>query len=124
MNDQVMAELLIFWLVSTPVFLVLATFWKSFVLVRLWGWFVVPFFQAKPLTIPLAFGLCFVVALVTGIRNGLWVDFSRLFQDEGALIADLLLQLFLLPAYILLMGWIVSRWVHKGHDQAVATGAP
>ncbi len=118
MNDQVVTQLLFAWLVSLPLFLVVATLWKSFVLVRLWGWFVVPFFQAKPLTIPVAFGLCFIVALVSGLRYGLWTDLTLLFGREAADSPDLyLLQVLLLPAYILLMGWIVSRWVNKGQDQ-------
>ncbi len=116
MNDQDIAALSQFWLIM-PFFLVVAIFWKSFVLVRLWGWFVVPFFQAKPLTIPVAFGLCFIVALVSGLRMGLVTDLTPSFQPEAAHGVDVLLQLFLLPAYILLAGWIVSRWVDKGLDQ-------
>ncbi len=116
MSDQAIASLSQFWLIM-PFFLVVAIFWKSFVLVRLWGWFVVPFFQAKPLTIPVAFGLCFIVALVSGLRMGLVTDLTPSFQPEAAHGIDVLLQLFLLPAYILLMGWIVSRWVNKRQDQ-------
>ena len=47
MNDQVVTQLLFAWLVSIPVLLVVATLWKSFVLVRLWGVVCRPFLSGE-----------------------------------------------------------------------------
>jgi hypothetical protein len=44
---------------------------KAFVLCLLWEWYLVAYFNIAPLTMPVAFGLCILGQLFTGLRQEL-----------------------------------------------------
>lgn len=42
---------------------------KAFVICLLWQWYLVAYFGIEPLTMPVAFGLCLLGQLFTGVRQ-------------------------------------------------------
>ena len=72
-----------------------------FVATKIWSWFMLPFFGAPELTIPLYFGLtCFV---------GLFVPFVPTETEEGGyalLIFKAFIKIAISRAVILLVAWI------------------
>ena len=80
-----------------------AAFWKGFVLVILWRWFVVPVFPSLPqLTVTQAVGLALIASLLqirpyTGEHE--WID----------VVAHKLAYGILLPPSMLLIGFIIVK---------------
>lgn len=76
--------------------------WRAFVLVLLWGWFVVPLFALPPLRIPFAIGLSLVGSMMAS---------SRGYEDDEEGPMDVLIRAALTPSIVLLVGWIASKFV-------------
>lgn len=91
--------------------LILATpsiLWHAFVASKLWAWFVVPQFGAKPLHIAGAVGLAVLI--------GLW--FKPLTASDGKpttweSVAKAITTSALAPAMALFIGWIAQHWVAR-----------
>ena len=96
-------------LLGFPVLLAASAVWRGYVLAILWAWFAVPTFGLPPLSIPFAIGLTLVARMVVGSsqtgreaekpmtpREKLWNSFS---------------VIVIVPALILLIGWIVRQFV-------------
>lgn len=80
--------------------------WTAFVATKLWEWFVVPQFAAKPLSLPVAIGLACLA--------GLWCKSVRYLEDERKASAKLAWNIAVgttVPALTLLVGYIASRFV-------------
>ena len=69
---------------------------RAWVLIKLWGWFIVPVFHLPDLNIPLAIGLCLVVGMFTATMKSEKVNWL------GAILA---------PFITLFMGWIVKSFI-------------
>ena len=81
-----------------------AALWEGFVLSRLWGWFVVPTFDARPLSAWMAAGLLAVVAIVKlGHRN----KDTRTTKET---ITNAAYMMWIVPAMLLGMGWFFRWW--------------
>lgn len=88
--------------------MVLSAVWKGFVLSVMWGWFVVPYFQLPPLTIPLAIGISMIASMLTWHRTGSEAQNDKSASEQFTTAAAL--SLFL-PAFMLLSGWIVTKFL-------------
>lgn len=80
------------------VILIPTIMWNAFVLVKLWGWFVVPTFGLSGLGMAAAYGLALIVHMLKG-QCGCKDD-----RETWIKIA----MPFLGPALSLSMGWIVT----------------
>lgn len=79
---------------------------KGWALSTLWGWFIVPVFQAPALSIPAAIGANLIAAFLT--KQVMPEDQSkkpdeRLVQSIG--------YVLLAPPVFVLVGWIVKQWM-------------
>lgn len=83
----------------------IAACWNGFVLSVLWGWFIVPVFQAPTLRIPYAIGLAIVVSMLTH-----QIDWKRAAEDDYPEVVKLLGG-SLVALFALGYGWIVRLFV-------------
>lgn len=87
--------------------IILGVAWKGFVLMVLWGWFVVPVFGVSSLALAPAIGLALLVSYLTyqgdaaQTRNG---DFEEL-------MAVAVVQELLVPTLALCVGFVVHRFM-------------
>ena len=76
--------------------------WNGFVLATLWGWFIVPYFEAPALTVAMAVGITLAASLFTsGYRPG---------KSDDAL-QHIIIFNTIHPAIALGMGWIVTGFL-------------
>ncbi len=78
----------------------LSAAWSGYVLSVLWRWFIVPALHVDPLRIPYAIGLSIVVGLLT-----------HQVPKESPDTATVLCVAFILPAFALLYGWVVTLFL-------------
>jgi hypothetical protein len=81
--------------------------WRGYVLVRLWGWFIVPVFHITAINIPEGIGLSLVVSYLT-------YQYIRDKEDKDDYIGNFIRSIgvaVLWPAFALLFGWIVQHWM-------------
>lgn len=78
---------------------ILSIAWAGYVLSILWGWFAVPLFGLRVLSVPEAIG----VALIVGAMARPYVPSRE--GDTGERIA----MVFIKPALALLIGWVVLK---------------
>ena len=76
----------------------LLTLLRAFVLINLWGWFIVPLFQLPALNYPYAIGLSLVIGLF----------FVNKVQSEGK---EYWIGVILSPLLALFIGWIVQMFL-------------
>jgi hypothetical protein len=81
---------------------------NGYVLSVLWGWFVVPLFQAPQLSIPYAIGISFIIKMLSGERQS---NTNNKDKDMTTLISESLSFTFVVPFMILLFGWIVTLFI-------------
>lgn len=81
--------------------IVLVTFMRAFVLIKLWGWFMVPCFSLPTLNIPYAIGLSLVM--------GMFLASAKKTDKESAW--SNILTGTLTPLIALFIGWIVHMFV-------------
>jgi hypothetical protein len=86
-------------------FVVPAALWTGWVASKMWGWFVVPQFGARPLPIATAIGLSWFVFL--WFKK--WPDDSKPTTIDT--FSKSLAQTIVWPALVLLAGWIAQHWV-------------
>ena len=91
-------------LVSPGVVIVLVAIWiwYGFVLQQLWGWFVVPTFAVPGLSLPIAIGLWLTAGLLAR---------QHVPSKEGESFWMPYLRSFLSPAFVLAIGWCVTRFM-------------
>lgn len=82
----------------------LMAMWRGYVLSVLWAWFITPFFRQPPLSIALAIGVSLMVSMLTNHRTG------REIEKEATVFHGFGMGL-LVPAIVLAMGWIVSKFL-------------
>lgn len=94
-------------MIGLTIFLALpfAMIWSGFVLSYLWLWFIVPVFNAPPLSIPFAIGF----SLVFGFINNSIKNKDDDLSDESIIKA--LLSDSFKPAIYLLIGYIVKGFI-------------
>jgi len=90
--------------------LVTATLWRAYVLVIMWGWFVIPTFALPVLTLPVAIGLMFILNMVKGVT--LKHNMKNVPSKEIAerTMTEVVMS-YLIPAMTLFFGWIVTFWL-------------
>ena len=105
MNPVITFVLLV---LSLPALIAVASIWRGYVLSILWGWFVVPYFALTPLSIPLAIGLSILVSMLISHRTGKEVE-KEMGPWQSITIGLMLVTLG--PAFYLLAGWIVTKFL-------------
>ena len=91
------------------IFMVAGILIKAFVLVKLWGWFIVPYFGWSALSYPLAVGLATIIGFTTHqlpMRHD-FVDDKV--ETKHNMIYTLTCLLW--PLLTLLVGWVASLWM-------------
>lgn len=83
-----------------------AIVWKGYVLTILWAWFIVPIFGLAAITIPQAIGLALIILFVTPTPSS-----SKSKDEFSTRVALAIFLPFMLPAFVLLIGWIVNHWM-------------
>lgn len=81
------------------------TLLNAFVLIKLWGWFIVPFFGLPPLIIPVAIGLALIVSFLAVPIN------TAKSEDDPSKVRGHIISGFLRPFVVLLFGWIASTFI-------------
>ena len=85
---------------------IISTIIKGFVLVKLWGWFIIPVFNAPVLSVPYAIGLSLLVNYITPTEES---------KEEDEELASKFLKLgakaVIAPLIVLLFGWVVVQFV-------------
>lgn len=82
------------------VFAFLLLVFKSCIVTKLWGWFVVPFFEMKPLPIAYAIGFLLIISIVKGK-----VNINKELDDKDIAV-DIGVSLTV-PLVYLFFGWII-----------------
>jgi hypothetical protein len=90
-------------------YLALSAIIKGFVLCKMWGWFVVPYFELPALSIPLAIGVSMLVGMLTQNPN---LDTKKKKEDQSAgKLVLLFLSPFWVPFVTLGLGAIVKSFL-------------
>jgi hypothetical protein len=84
------------------VYLIPAFLLKAWVLTKLWGWYLVPFFGARPLSLPLAFGLATIASFLVPAH-------PQCEKDQKWYISAS--RPFMAPLFDLLAVWIGTFWL-------------
>ena len=84
--------------IGTLGFVFLSAILQGFVLVKLWGWFVVPQFGLAALSIPVALGLTLIISYLTSHYHG--EDRRETSEKFGAAISK--------PLFALFIGWVYT----------------
>lgn len=80
---------------------------NGYALSILWGWFIVPKFEAPSLRIPEAIGISMVVAYLTH-QNQKDSDETKSFGEK---FTYAVCESIAKPAFALLIGWIITFWM-------------
>lgn len=91
-----------------PALIALSAMWRGYVLSIIWGWFLVPYLHAPPITVPVAIGISLIVGALTNHRTGRELEKE---ESAGAAFVRSLLAITLTPATVLLMAWIVTKFL-------------
>ncbi len=92
-------------IVITFLVAVSGTILKGFVLSKLWGWFIVPYFSLPTLSVPLAIGVAATVSFLT-LQH---IPNNKKSEEDRA--ADAISSTLILPFVFLLIGWVVTFWL-------------
>lgn len=79
----------------------------GFTLFKLWGWYVVPYFNLPPISIPIAIGLSMMIALTTH-QNNVAEKKTEGMSDK---IASVIMSTVGQPLITLFIGWVVTFWL-------------
>lgn len=86
--------------------LVISSLLRGFVLVKIWGWFIVPLFHLPVLTLLPAIGLALVVGFMT-----YQYQYSKDERSTGEKVFESILLTFLYPLLVLLTGWVITLFM-------------
>lgn len=95
------------WLITGILFAVLSSIIHGWALVKLWGWFVYPYFDVPMITIPVAIGIALIVGMLAVKSDR--IDSSKKQSTEdviGGLIGNALS-----PLFVVFVGWVVTHWL-------------
>ena len=86
--------------------LVISSLLRGFVLVKIWGWFIVPLFHLPVLTLLPAIGLALVVGFMT-----YQYQYSKDERSAGEKVFESIFLTFLYPLAVLLTGWVITLFM-------------
>lgn len=90
------------FLISLP----LGALWAGYVLSILWGWFIVPTFEARPLAVLPAIGVAMVVGYLTKQESA-----TKDERSTGEKFAYSFAFMFLHPLIALAFGWVLHSFM-------------
>lgn len=85
----------------------LGALWNGYVLSVLWGWFIVPTFEIRPLGVLPAIGVAMVVGYLTK-QMDTYVDKSKSINER---IIQSIVYMALGPAIALVFGWVLRLFM-------------
>lgn len=83
------------------IYLIGLSIFSAFVFMKLWGWFVVPFFDLPEITLAYAYAFGLVVGIVIPTK----------YYKEDELDLELYVQVTLKPVLALFIGWILTFFI-------------
>lgn len=86
----------------------ISALWRAYVLTVMWAWFVVPTFHVSGLSMPMAYGLSLLVAMLTSNKTGNEAESTNSATEK---FANAMALSFILPAIVLLFGWITTKFI-------------
>ena len=86
-----------------------AWIWSGWVLTKLWHWFVVPFFEAHELRIPVAIGLAIIVGYLT--KEVSPSSKPKVEKSTSEHLIEFATIAILKPLVAFVVGWIVHLFV-------------
>lgn len=92
---------------TTIASLILSPIWRSYVLVKLWAWFIVTTFALAPLTIPQALGLSLMVIMLTHQYD----PYEDEDQTATASVIKTSCIAFTWPLLALFIGAVIKLWM-------------
>lgn len=99
-------------IIFVPVFLITivpAILWRSFVITKLWAWFVIPTFGLPELSILVATGL---VTLVTSLPKETNQNTQKNTNEDGSnFVVEYITASFITPALALGVGYIITLFM-------------
>ena len=87
--------------------LVISTIWNGFVLSKIWGWFAVSTFSLPTINLTQAMGLSLIASFLTHQHDK---GESKYKSETDKVLFSLYLTV-ITPAFILLIGWIVTLFM-------------
>lgn len=80
--------------------------WRGYVLSVLWGWFIVPTFNAPAIGVVTAMGISLVVGMFAYHRSQKTKE-----GEKDTTVSDYLLNGFVSPAIALGVGYVLTHWL-------------
>lgn len=97
--------------ISIPLYILLYLWW-AYVATVIWMWFAVSQFNLPAISVTQAIGIGLIVSLfLSGTANRGHVAKLRTDKDSSAIFIEEMVEAFLRPALILLVGWIVRQFM-------------
>ena len=100
-NSAGLAAVAILALIGGFVLIFVGCFVQAWILCKLWGWYIVPFFEFKPLTLPIAYGISLIVHFVQNIVP---------VKDERKA-SEKIVTAIARPVLVLLFGWLGTLFI-------------
>jgi hypothetical protein len=100
-NPTSIAAVAVLALVGAMVLVFLGCFVQAWILCKLWMWYIVPFFEFKPLTLPIAYGISLIVHFV---QNIVPVKDKRKASEK-------IVTAIARPVLVLLFGWLGTLFI-------------
>jgi hypothetical protein len=86
----------------------LSTMWNGYALSILWGWFIVPTFEAPVLSVGYAIGIAMVVSYLTNHND----PFKNQDEEWKERFSKAIAYGLIKPAIALLFGWVVTLFIN------------
>jgi hypothetical protein len=101
-KDVIKGAAFFLFIAALPFIVFLSCVVESYVLSTLWGWYMVPFFNTKPLPLAVAFG-------ITLIFRYLQMEYTA--TDTKQKLSEKVWLLVMKPVVALLLGWIGTHFL-------------
>jgi len=95
------------YITTTIIVIFLSAIFSGYVLSVLWGWFILPVFDAPTLTISSAIGLSIVVGFIA--RD--YPEENNKGDSPSDILGKAILKAAIKPLMVLLVGWIVTLFM-------------
>ena len=96
-------------LITLTMFGALQAVWNGYAFSVLWGWFIASKFNAPPISIPEAIGICFIAAYITYQFDAKSIELDWVKNKEETL--KVMIFSFVKPAVAIGTGWIVTLFI-------------
>jgi hypothetical protein len=103
-----MLVVVLFMVLGAAALIAISSIWRGYVLSVLWGWFVVPFFGARPLPLAMAIGISLIVGFLTIHRTGKEAEKEMGTAESFGLSCAVMV---FVPLAVLAAGWVAHQFI-------------